>query len=89
MLRGALLKEQYEEGRHFTYSDYKDWASAPGERFELIYGEAYDLAAPSSYHQSILTELVRQFANFFVGKPCPSCLPSEQRDHLSPDLPRF
>ena len=70
MLSGALLKEQYEGGRHFTYADYKDWDSTTGERFELIYGEAYALAAPSSYHQSILTELVRQFANFFVGKPC-------------------
>jgi hypothetical protein len=25
----------------FTYRDYKDWELAQGERYELIYGEAY------------------------------------------------
>jgi Uma2 family endonuclease len=68
MTNSAVLKEQ--EGRHFTYADYKDWELAPGERYELIYGEAYALAAPNVYHQSILMELARQFANYLADKPC-------------------
>jgi Uma2 family endonuclease len=70
MANGALLKEQYENGRRFSYAEYKDWELAEGERYELIYGEAYAMAAPNAYHQSILMELSRQFANFHVGKPC-------------------
>jgi Uma2 family endonuclease len=70
MANGALLKEQNEAGRRFTYADYKDWELAEGERYELIYGEACAMSAPNAYHQAILTELIRQFANYLVGKPC-------------------
>jgi Uma2 family endonuclease len=70
MVSGALLKEQYENGRRFTYADYKDWELAEGERYEIIYGEAYAMSAPNAYHQSILMELGRQFANYLTGKPC-------------------
>ena len=63
-------KEQYEQGRRFTYTDYKNWELKPGERYELIYGEAYAMAAPNEYHQLILMELSRQLANFFTDKPC-------------------
>jgi len=69
MSNDALL-EQYGEGRRFCYNDYKDWELPEGERYELIYGEAYAMSAPNAYHQSILMELGRQFANYFVGKPC-------------------
>ena len=70
MANGALLKEQYEQGRRFCYADYKDWELAEGERYELICGEAYAMPAPNAYHQSILVELCRQFANYLIGKPC-------------------
>ena len=70
MADSAALKEQYEQGRRFTYADYKDWELAQGERYELIYGEACAIAAPNVYHQSILSELGRQLANSFTGKPC-------------------
>ena len=70
MADSAVLKEQYEQGRRFTYADYKEWELDQGERYELIYGEAYAMAAPNEYHQLILGELHRQIANFFVGKPC-------------------
>ena len=65
---GALPKEKEE--RLFTYADYKEWDLDEGERYEIIYGEAYAMAAPNAYHQSILMELARQFANYFVDKPC-------------------
>jgi len=56
--------------RKWTYADYKAWELKPRERYEIIYGEAYAMAAPNTAHQEILTELVRQFATFLIGKPC-------------------
>jgi Uma2 family endonuclease len=56
--------------RKWTYADYKAWELKPRERYEIIYGEAYAMAAPNAAHQGILMELSRQFANFLVGKPC-------------------
>ena len=41
---GALQKEE----RAFTYADYKEWELKEGERYELIYGEAYAMAAPNA-----------------------------------------
>ena len=63
---GALPKED----RLFTYADYKDWELAEGERFELIYGEAFAMAAPNTRHQEILTEILTQFHIYLRGKPC-------------------
>ena len=59
-----------DETHRFTYADYKAWELDEGERFELINGVAYALAAPNDSHQAILTELVRQIANYLRGKPC-------------------
>jgi len=62
----ALLQDD----KLWTYADYKAWELKPGERYEIIYGEAYAMSAPGAFHQLILMELSRQFANFLVGKPC-------------------
>jgi len=70
MTDSTVLKKRDQEDRYFTYADYKEWDLAPGERYELIYGEVYSLAVPTVYHQSILMELARQFANYLVDKPC-------------------
>ena len=59
-----------QENRRWTYADYKAWELAPGERYEIIDGEAYAMAAPNTYHQAMLMELIRQIANYLVGKPC-------------------
>jgi len=64
----ALPKEREE--RRFTYADYKDWELDEGERFELINGEAYAMAAPSVKHQEILIELSTQFHTYLRGKTC-------------------
>ena len=53
-----------------TYAEYKAWELKPGERYEIIYGEAYAMSAPSVYHQAMLMELSKQFAVFLTGKPC-------------------
>jgi Uma2 family endonuclease len=63
---GALPKEK----RHFTYADYKEWELAEGERYEVIYGEAYAMSAPNTRHQEILMALASQFYNYSQGKPC-------------------
>jgi len=63
---GALPKTD----RLFTYADYRDWELAEGERYELIHGEAFAMAAPGELHQLILMELASQFHIFLKGKPC-------------------
>lgn len=52
----------------FTYGDYCRWPD--DERWELIDGEAYAMAAPGLTHQTVVGELFRQIANHLVGKPC-------------------
>ena len=52
----------------FTYADYCRWPD--DERWELIEGEAYAMAAPGLAHQTTVGELFRQIANHLVGKPC-------------------
>ena len=63
---GALPKEEV----FFTYADYKEWELDKGERYELIYGEAYAMSAPNARHQAILFALSGQFYNYLRGKPC-------------------
>jgi len=63
---GALPKEE----RRFTYADYKEWELDEGERYELINGEAFAMAAPSIRHQAVLVELTTQFQVYLRGKPC-------------------
>ncbi len=63
---GALPKEK----KYFTYADYKEWELAEGERFEVIRGEAFAMAAPNAGHQAILAALVSQFYIFLEDKPC-------------------
>ena len=66
------MSEAYEfnEDQKFTYADYKDWELKPGERFELIHGIAYAMAAPNFSHQRIVTILTGEFYNFLKGKTC-------------------
>ena len=70
MTRGQTMSALPKEERHFTYADYKGWELKDGERYELIYGVAYAMAAPNAYHQSILGEMFRHMANYLDGKPC-------------------
>jgi Uma2 family endonuclease len=65
-----MLKEPAEDVRYFTYADYKAWELKPGERYELVGGEAYAMAAPGLNHQAISGEVYRQIANYLYGKPC-------------------
>ena len=62
----ALPKEEH----YFTYADYKEWELKEGERFELIFGEAYAMSAPNTRHQEILGAVYNQIYNYLDGKPC-------------------
>ena len=64
------LEKPIFQAENWTYYDYKNWELKEGERYEIINGEAYAMAAPNTLHQLILTELLKQFANFLTGKPC-------------------
>lgn len=52
----------------FTFADVLTWDE--GEHIEIINGEAFMIATPSSRHQEISGELFRQLANFLEGKRC-------------------
>ena len=54
----------------WTYKDYKEWELKPGERYELIDGVAYEMAAPNTAHQLIVSILNAEFYNFLKGKKC-------------------
>ena len=63
------LAKRKEEPR-FTYADYKEWELDEGERYELIYGEAFAMSGPNTRHQVISREIVGQLFNYLQGKPC-------------------
>ena len=65
-MSGAAL----QENRRWTYADYKDWELAPGERYEIIYGEAYAMSAPNTRHQAMLIELAFQIHSYLRRKSC-------------------
>jgi Uma2 family endonuclease len=60
----------YNEDRRLTYADYKEWELKPGERFELIDGAAYGMAAPGTRHQLIAGALYGELYAFLKGKNC-------------------
>ena len=60
----------YNEERKWTYADYKEWELKPGERYELVDGAAYGMAAPNTEHQRISILLSAKLFNYFEGKPC-------------------
>jgi Uma2 family endonuclease len=54
--------------QRYTYKDSKDWPE--DERWELIRGEAFALAAPSTAHQDWVLEVGSQLKSQLKGKPC-------------------
>lgn len=57
-----------QETKKYTFADYLTYPE--DERWEIIDGVPYMQAAPAPVHQEVLTELVRQMANYLTGKPC-------------------
>lgn len=56
------------EKARYTFADCLTWDE--NDHIEIIDGEAFLMAAPSSTHQAISMEISRQLANFLDGKPC-------------------
>lgn len=54
--------------QHFTYADYAKWPE--DERWELMDGVAYAMAAPSRQHQKIVLKVGNQIDRHLEGKPC-------------------
>ncbi|MDE6589316.1 MAG: Uma2 family endonuclease, partial [Oscillospiraceae bacterium] len=54
--------------KQYTFADVLAWDE--GEHIEIINGEAFMMATPSSDHQAISMEISRQLANFLEGKRC-------------------
>ena len=52
----------------YTFADCLTWGE--NERIEIINGEAFMMAPPSSRHQEICFEIGRQLGNFLEGKRC-------------------
>ena len=52
----------------FTYGHYRQWPD--DERWELIDGVAWSMAAPGIRHQALAARIYRFFFNWFEGKPC-------------------
>ncbi|GHU94887.1 hypothetical protein FACS189479_08060 [Spirochaetia bacterium] len=65
-----LAPKTEENGRYFTYADYRQWELKEGERYELVKGVAYAMAGPNTAHQVISGEIFRQIANYLYKKPC-------------------
>jgi Uma2 family endonuclease len=64
----VIFMEALKQDKKYTYEDYMSWPK--DERWEIIDGVAYMLAAPTIQHQGISGELFKQLAVFLTGKPC-------------------
>ncbi|MCL1837462.1 MAG: Uma2 family endonuclease [Treponema sp.] len=58
----------YKLEENYTYADYLYWDD--GERYELIDGIAYMMAAPSTLHQRVSREFFLAICEFLKNKPC-------------------
>ena len=64
----AALKLEQQGSRRYTYTDYCEWDD--DERWELIDGVPYAMAAPTRTHQSISRNIVLSVGQFLRGKKC-------------------
>lgn len=76
------------DGR-YTWTDYRTWSD--DKRWEIIGGEAFLMASPTSRHQRLLTELLVQLHSHFKGKRCevfpaPMDVVLSEEDVVQPDL---
>lgn len=60
----------YKTYRKISYQEYEELVESSDQRYELIGGEIYLLAAPSFKHQVAVNELAWNLYNYFQGKPC-------------------
>jgi len=63
----VVLSAQKDSNR-YTYEEYLTWSE--DERWELIEGVAYNIAAPSRRHQEVLGEFFFQIRSYLTDKSC-------------------
>jgi Uma2 family endonuclease len=59
---------QFDKDKIYTYEDYVSWDD--GNRYELIGGVPYAMAAPSRDHQRVSRELIAQFTISLRNRTC-------------------
>ena len=64
----AARKFESKEKRRYTYADYCTWDD--DERWELIDGVPYAMAAPSIAHQGVSGNIYLQIGQFLRKRPC-------------------
>ena len=64
----AVKIDEFDDNRSYTYADYLEWEGS--ERFELLNGEAFQMASPSVTHQALLVGLSTSFDTWLQGKSC-------------------
>ena len=64
----ATHKLKQQEARRYSYADYCEWDD--DERWELIDGVPYAMAAPTRSHQGISRNIAFQIHQFLRGKAC-------------------
>ena|ERR1051326_5721607 len=62
------MSEPAKSQRHYTWSDYRTWTD--DKRWEIIGGEVFQMASPTSRHQTISMELSVRLHAFFKNKGC-------------------
>ncbi|MDR1263668.1 MAG: Uma2 family endonuclease [Oscillospiraceae bacterium] len=83
------MQTSVDTPREWTFEDYL--ATAEDDRFEIIDGAAYSMAAPSGAHQAVVQELCRLIGNCLAGKSCvvrpaPYTVKLSNRDVVQPDV---
>ncbi len=76
------LAERNRAEKIWTYADYLNFPD-DGRRYEIIAGELYMSNAPNSDHQSAVTEISRQVANFVIAHKLGKVLVAPFEVHLS------
>src|ERR1051325_5858017 len=89
MLKEVMSSPQTQPNRRYTWADYRTWDD--DKRWEIIGGEVFLMASPTSRHQHVTGELFRQMANHFKDKPCkvfisPMDVVLSEADVVQPDL---
>ena len=64
----AVQKLRQQDTKSYTYTDYCKWDD--DERWELIDGVPYAMAAPTRIHQGISRNIAFQIHQFLRGKSC-------------------
>ncbi|MBI4471413.1 MAG: Uma2 family endonuclease [Acidobacteria bacterium] len=85
----AMSEPAAKQPRRYTWTDYQSWND--DQRWEIIDGEAFLMASPTSRHQIIVGELHAQMHRYFKGQPCrlfvaPMDVVLSEEDVVQPDL---